>query len=107
MSKLDFLVGRTVVEVRDDERVVFDAGAEPEPRFYADVGNAVCLDEGGEHLSLGDLAGRTVAQVSTERGALRIRFTGGSTLRSDPNPDNAHLPGRFRSSLRTKRSLTT
>ncbi len=47
MSEIDFLVGRTVVEVRYDERVVFDAGAEPEPRLYADVGDAVCLDEHG------------------------------------------------------------
>jgi len=29
------LGGKTVVEVRDDDRIVFEAGTNPEPRLYA------------------------------------------------------------------------
>jgi hypothetical protein len=87
MNEIDFLVGRTVVEVRYDERVVFDAGAAPEPRLYADVGHAVCLDEHGKRVSVEDLAGRTVADASTNGGVLHIVFTDGATLRSEPDPD--------------------
>jgi hypothetical protein len=87
MSEIDFLVGRTVAEVRYDERVVFDVGAQPEPRLYADVGDAVCLDEHGRRLSVQDLAARIVAEVSTNGGVLHIAFTDGATLRSDPDPD--------------------
>ena len=87
MSEIDFLVGRTIIEVRDDERVVFEAGVEPEPRLYADIGDAVCLDSHGEPLVVDDLAGRTVAQVSSVGGALQIAFTDGTTLRSEPDPN--------------------
>jgi hypothetical protein len=87
VSGIDFLVGQTVVEVRHGERLVFDADTDPEPRLYADVGNAVCLDEHGQRVSVIDLAGRTVAGASTEGGALQITFTDGTTLRSVPDPD--------------------
>lgn len=87
MSEIDFLVGRAIVEVRDDERVVFEAGAQREPRLYADVGNAVCTDRHGERLSVLDLGGRTVAAVSTDDGVLHIEFTDGATLRCNPDPD--------------------
>jgi len=75
------------VEVRYDERVVFEAGTKPEPRLYADVGNAVCLDSHGERLAVGELVGRTVAEVSTANGALHIAFTDGTTLQSEPDPN--------------------
>jgi hypothetical protein len=87
VSEIDFLVGQTVVEVRYDERVVFDSGIEPEPRLYADVGSAVCLDGHGAHVSVEDLAGRTIGEVSTNGGVLQIGFTDGATLRSEPDPD--------------------
>ena len=87
MSEIDFLVGRTVVEVRNDERVVFEAGTKPEPRLYADVGYAVCLDSSDQPLSIGELVGRTVAEVSTSDGVLRISFADGATLQTEPDPN--------------------
>jgi hypothetical protein len=87
VSEIDFLVGRTVVDVRNDERLVFEAGTNPEPRLYADVGNAICRDERGGRVTVEDLKGRSVADVSTEGGALQITFTDGAALRSDPDPN--------------------
>jgi Family of unknown function (DUF6188) len=87
VSEIDFLVGRTVVEVRYDERVVFEAGSKPEPRLYADVGYAICLDERDRPVPVEDLVGRTVSDVDTDGGVLQIRFTDGTTLRTDHAPD--------------------
>jgi hypothetical protein len=87
VSEIDFLVDRTVVAIKYDERVVFEAGTKPEPRVYADVGHAARLDEHGQPVSVMDLVGRTVGGVSTDGGVLRITFTDGTTLRSDPDPD--------------------
>ena len=85
VSEIGFLVGRTVVEVRYDERVVFEAGTKPEPRLYADVGYAVCLDSSGEPVSVGELLGRKVAEASNADGVLRIAFTDGTTLQTEPD----------------------
>jgi hypothetical protein len=87
MGEIDFLVGRIVVEVRYDERLVFEAGTNAEPLLYADVGNAVCVDCRGQAVSVDELVGRTVAEVSTKDGALRMAFTDGTTLRSEPDPN--------------------
>ena len=86
MTQIDFLVGRAVVEVRDNGRIVFEVGAKPEPRLYADVGDAVCLDPRGVPFATGELVGRTVASVSSTNGVLQIRFTDGAMLRSEPDP---------------------
>lgn len=86
VCEIDFLIGQTVVEVRYDDRIVFDAGGKPEPRLYADVGNAVCLDAERKPLALSELVGRTVAEASTNEGTLGLAFADGVTLRTPPNP---------------------
>src|SRR4051812_49620085 len=96
MSDIDFLIGRTVVEVRDEERLVFELGPKREPRLYADVGEAVCLDCAREPLGLAGLVDRTVATVSVTDGSLRMAFTDGATLQSDPGPELRGMAGRRR-----------
>jgi hypothetical protein len=86
--ELVFLAGRTVVEIRDGDRIVFEAGAEPEPRLYADVGSPVFADRDGKTLRMADLMGRTVASGSaSSNGVLLLTFTDGATLRCSPNPE--------------------
>src|SRR5919197_5897997 len=86
MSEIDFLVGETVVDVRDDERLVF-AYAGPESDLYADLGPSVTLDTRGAALPISNLVGHTVAAASTAGGALRLTFTDGSTIRCDPSDE--------------------
>jgi hypothetical protein len=86
LSEVSFLVGRTVVDVRD-ERIVFDAGTEAEPRLYADVGPSVCVGREGEPLPVAGLVRRTVASAATAGGALMLTFVDGATLRCDPSED--------------------
>lgn len=88
MSEIDFLIGQTVVEVRDDDRIVFEAGNEPEPSLYADVGRVVCLDPDGKPLALPELVGRAISQASTTDGTLLVTFTDGATLRTPPDPNH-------------------
>jgi hypothetical protein len=86
MSDIDFLVGEAVANVQD-ERIVFDAGAEGKPRLYADVGPCVCVDQTGKPLALDALVGRAVASVSTDEGVLTLAFSDGAMLRCDPSED--------------------
>ncbi len=86
MNEIDFLVGETVVDVRD-ERIIFDGGAEPEPLLYADVSPSVCVDNDGAPLAVADLVGRAVASASTVGGTLMLTFTDGATLRCAPSED--------------------
>jgi Family of unknown function (DUF6188) len=86
MSEIDFLVGETVVDVRETERLVF-AYARPEADLYADLGPSVTLGPQGEVLPMSDLVGRTVAATSTAGGSLRLTFTDGSTVRCDPSDE--------------------
>jgi hypothetical protein len=86
MSEIDFLVGETLANVRDDDRLVF-AYAGQEADLYADVGPCVTLDAQGEVVPMSDLVGRTVAATSTAGGSLRLTFTDGSTIRCDPSDD--------------------
>ena len=84
-ADLDFLVGKTVVEVRGDQ-VVFEAGTEPAPRLFARVEIAPeCADRGGGPLSLPDLVGRSVASASAKDGVLLFVFADGATLRCEPD----------------------
>src|SRR5215471_2891548 len=84
MLEIDFLVGETVIEVRKDYRIVFDVGADPAPRLYADVIEPrLCLDSDHQPLSLACLVGRTVASASTAGGVLSLAFTDGATVRCD------------------------
>jgi hypothetical protein len=84
---MDFLVGKTVSEVRDPGRIVFDAGTEPIPRLYADVGQALCAAADGQPLSLTNLVGHVVASASSRGGVLSLTFRDGVTLRCDPHPE--------------------
>jgi hypothetical protein len=84
---LDFLVGRTVEEVRDEGRIVFETGAEPLPRLSADVGPALCVDGDGRPQSLTGLVGHVVESASSHGGALVLVFRDGATLRCDPSPE--------------------
>ena len=88
MSEIDFLIGQTVVEVRDEDRIVFEAGKEAEPSLYADVGRVVCLDRDGKRLALIELVGRAISQVSTAAGTLLVTFADGATMRTHPDPDH-------------------
>jgi hypothetical protein len=87
VGELAFLVGETVVEVRDGDRIVFEAGPKPEPRLYADVGPSVCADTEGAPLCMEALVGRTVASVSTTDSVLVLTFADGATLRCDPSAE--------------------
>jgi Family of unknown function (DUF6188) len=86
MSEVAFLVGEVVVDVRDGGRIVFELGDGPAPRLYADVANAVCIDEHGAPLPLSRLVGRSIEATSTEAGVLGLVFRDGATLRCEPNP---------------------
>ena len=58
MGEIDFLIGRTVERVEDDGRIVFAAGAGPEPQIYADTFGSVCANAGGAPLPPSSLVGR-------------------------------------------------
>jgi hypothetical protein len=84
-ADLDFLVDKTVVEIRGDQ-VVFEARTRPEALLYARVEVAAdCASRGGEPLSLPDLVGRSVASASAKDGVLLFLFADGATLRCEPD----------------------
>jgi hypothetical protein len=102
MSEVDFLIGRTVKELRypvNGLRIVFDAGDRVEPALYADVAQYLSyIDASGtltsvdikEPSSLGavlGIAGETVEAVSTDDAVLSLVFADGSSLRCEPHPD--------------------
>ena len=84
--ELDFLAGETVDDVRDGGRIVFDAGTEPIPRLYADVGASLCVDDDGQPLTVASLVGHVVASASSGGGILVLTFENRATLRCDPDP---------------------
>jgi Family of unknown function (DUF6188) len=87
-ADLDFLVGKTVVEIRHDDQVAFEAGTKPGPLLYARVEvTPECADRSGEPLSLPDLIGRSVASASAKDGVLLLAFADGATLRCEPHPE--------------------
>ena len=81
------LGGKTVVEVRDDDRIVFEAGTNPEPRLYADVGTSLFADGNGQPLALPSLVGSVVASASISDSVLSLSFTDGATLRCAPSEE--------------------
>jgi hypothetical protein len=86
---LDFLVGRTVAEIRHDNQVVFQAGTDPAPCLFARVeATPDSADRGGAPLSLPDLIGRSVASASAKGGVLLLVFADGATLRCEPSPES-------------------
>jgi len=84
MSDVGFLIGRTV-ELRDDERVIFEIGERPEPALYADVGACVYEDGEGRTQALSAMVGNVVADTCTAGGTLALLFADGSRLRSEPD----------------------
>ena len=85
---LDFLVGRTVAEIRHDNQVVFEAGTDHAPSLFARVeATPASADRGGAPLSLPDLIGRSVASASAKGGVLLLVFADGATLRCEPGPE--------------------
>jgi Family of unknown function (DUF6188) len=87
-ADLAFLVGKTVVEIRDHDKVVFEGGTNPAPSLFARVEvTPDCADRGGEPLSLPDFVGRSVASASAKGGVLSFVFADGATLRCEPDPE--------------------
>jgi hypothetical protein len=87
-ADLDFLVQKTVAEIRHDDQVVFEAGTKPAPLLYARVEvTPDCADRGGEPLSLPALIGRSVASASAKGGVLLFVFADGATLRCEPDAE--------------------
>ena len=102
VSEIDFLVGKTVEELRypaNGLRIVFEAGDRVEPALYADVEQAFTFtDRAGlvhevdpnKPATLGPvltIAGETVVDaVSTEEAALTLRFSDRSALACEPHP---------------------
>jgi hypothetical protein len=87
MGDLDFLVGKSVAEIRDDSRIVFVPGSRPEPDLYVDVGPAELVDGDAAAIPLTALVGQTVSAASAPSGSLSLTFTDGSQLRCDPDPE--------------------
>jgi Family of unknown function (DUF6188) len=101
MSEIDFLVGRTVAELRypvNGLRIVFDVGERVEPAVYADIeegftftdasgeSHAIRLDESSTLAYVLSVAGQTIEAVSTDGAVLELRFANGSSLRCEPHP---------------------
>jgi hypothetical protein len=85
---IDFLVGETVVEIRQGNQVVFEAGPNPAPRLFARVeANVDCADHAGGPMPLSSLLGRSVASASARDGVLFLVCADGATLRCEPDPD--------------------
>ena len=85
-ADLDFLVGKTVVEIPHDDQIVFEAGTKPAPLLYARIEVTTdCADRNGKPLSLPDLIGRSVASASAQGGVLLLVFADGATLRCEPD----------------------
>lgn len=80
VGDLDFLIGKTVAEIRDDNRIVFVRGSRPEPDLYVDVGEPEVVDGAGLAQSIDALVGRTVAAASGDGGMLRLAFDDDSLL---------------------------
>jgi hypothetical protein len=100
-SDLDFLVGRTVQEVRfgPTVRLVFDEGELVEPAKYLDVGRYTIIDSDGtgheQHERRPESLGRSLALVglrvkaaSIESSVLRMTFSDGSRLECEPSEDH-------------------
>ena len=100
MSEVDFLVGKTVQEVRysapGNLRIVFDEGERVEPAMYADVGPFTYLDGSGrthfvdatDSSSVAPVlavAGRKVVGADTSGAVLQVEFDDGSTVRCEPH----------------------
>jgi hypothetical protein len=98
MNEIDFLVGRTVREIRystpGNLRIVFDVGDVVEPALYADVGNCTYVDASGaahditpeDPSTVGPVlasVGQLLATVSTSGGTLEFRFSIGGYLRCE------------------------
>lgn len=89
MSEIEFLVGKTVVEVQRNPwggaRIIFDLGDGPAPALYADVGSCLYEDESGVTRVLTGMVSTVISDASTEHGTLVLSFTDGSLLRCAPD----------------------
>lgn len=90
MSEIEFLVGKTVVEVQRNPgggaRIIFDLGDGPAPALYADVGSCLYEDEEGVTRVLTGMVSTVISDTSTDNGTLVLSFTDGSLLRCAPDP---------------------
>ncbi len=90
-SEVDFLVGEPIVDVDDDQCLVFVRGPDPAPSLYAGVGRClVVAADGVESAAEGpdaSLRGKVVARTSTDGGVLVLGFTDRSELRCAPDED--------------------
>ena len=87
-ADIDFLVAKTVLEIRHGDQVVFERDAEPGLGVFARLEiSPECADRAGQPISLPDLVGRAVASASTRDGVLLLVFADGATLRCGPDPD--------------------
>ena len=100
MGEVDFLVGRTISELRysapSNFRMVFDAGDQVEPGLYADLGPFSYVErEGTTHRIVPDnpatvgpaltTLGRSVDFATVEDGVLTLMFSDASQVRCEPN----------------------
>jgi hypothetical protein len=86
VGDLDFLVGKTVAEIRDECRVVFIPGSHPAPDLYAAASAPEVFGSDGLTMPLAALIGRTVSTASADDGTLLLTFNDGSLLRCHPDP---------------------
>jgi hypothetical protein len=100
MSEIDFLVGRTVEDLRlsNGLRIVFDMGERVEPALYADVQESFTFTDGAgsshainpwDRVQLGPalaMQGQQVERVGTAEAILRIVFSNGSAIEVPPHP---------------------
>jgi uncharacterized protein DUF6188 len=100
VGAIDFLVGRSITEIRyfgsSDIRIVFEPGEKAEPALYADIGaHTLTTSDGAAHAidaeepeSAGpDLAlvGARVERAAIEDGTLRLVLSDGSEIRCEPS----------------------
>jgi hypothetical protein len=100
MGTVDFLVGKSVTEIRyfgqTDIRIVFDPGEKSEPALYADMSTPVLGTRDGatyavspkDPASVGPvlaIVGQEVEGAVIEDGALTLGLSDGSKIRCEPD----------------------
>jgi hypothetical protein len=98
VSECDFLVGRSIDElrIRNGIRVVFELGDQVTPALYADIGTCTYVDaQGRRHEVAGEdvstfgplleIVGKEVSRVATADGTLILEFTDSSSVQCPPH----------------------
>jgi len=100
VNELDFLIGKTVEQFRypaNGVRVVLDEGDRVEPDLYVDLESTftytdstgavyVVDDDLSAFGAVCSLAGERVQGVSCIEGVLSLEFSGGRSIRCEPDP---------------------